>query len=94
MVIINKLENKLVNLSRKLEVPTNVIRNVSKIEIIASDTVSIENHKGILHYDETEIHINCGDFITRIFGFSLQLGSMSNYDLTIVGNIKNIDFLR
>lgn len=90
----NKFEEKLVELSRKLEVPTNLIRDVSKIEIIANDTVIIENHKGILHLDDMEIHINCGEIVAKIFGFDLKLGAISQTDILIVGNITNIDLLR
>ena len=90
----NKFEDKLVSLSRKMEVPSNLVRNVSKIEIISNDTVTIENHKGILHYEDTEIHVNCGDIIVRVFGFNLELLSMSSDILSIYGNIQNIDFLR
>lgn len=89
-----KIEDRLIDISKKIEVPTNILRNVSKIEIIAHDTISIENHKGILHYDDTNIDINCGDFIARISGFDLNLGTMDNTFLTIFGNIQNIDFTR
>ncbi|MFI3225928.1 MAG: YabP/YqfC family sporulation protein [Clostridia bacterium] len=90
----NKIEQKMIDISRKLEVPTNLIRDVSKIEVISNDTVIIENHKGILNLDDTEIHINCGDLIVKIFGFNLVLGAISQTDILIVGNITNIDFLR
>lgn len=90
----NKLEEKLIELSRKLELPTDLLRNVSKIEIFSNDTVMIENHQGILHLEDNEIHINCGELIVKFFGFDLELGAISSSDILIVGNISNIDFLR
>ena len=89
-----KIGDSLVNMSRKMEIPTNIVRNVSKIEIISNDTLNIESHKGILHYDDTEIHINCGEFVLRILGFNLSLGAISSIDLVITGDIKTVDFLK
>ncbi|MFI3116098.1 MAG: YabP/YqfC family sporulation protein [Clostridia bacterium] len=88
----NKIEEKLIELSRKIEVPTNIVRNVSKIEIIASDTVLIENHCGILHLAETEVYIDCGNMIAKIYGFDLKLGAISKTDILILGEVTNLDF--
>lgn len=90
----NIMEEKLMQMSKKFEVPINLIHDVSKVEIISNDTLIVQNHRGILHLDDDEIHINCGELIIKIFGFNLELGSISKTDILIVGNITNIDFLR
>lgn len=89
-----KIEQKVLNISRKMEIPTNLVRDVSKIELISNDTINIESHKGILRYDTEEIDINCGDFILKILGFNLTLGAISSTDLQILGDIRTLDFLK
>lgn len=89
-----KFEDKMMNLSRKIDVPSNIVRNVSKIEIIADDTIFIENHRGILLLEDTDVHVNCGDIIVKIHGLNLDIGSISSSDLTIFGSVLNIDFVR
>lgn len=89
----NKFEQKMIDISKKMEMPSNMVRDVSKIEIISNDTINIESHKGILLYDTEEIDINCGEFILKILGFNLTLGAISSTDLQILGDIRTIDFL-
>lgn len=89
-----KFEEKVIKFSRKIDVPSYIMRNVSKIEIIADDTIFIENHRGILLLEDTEVHVNCGDMVVKIRGFDLGVGSISTTDLTIFGTILNIDFVR
>lgn len=88
----NKIEEKLIAFSRKLEVPTNLVRDVFKIEIISNDTILIENHCGILHLGDTEIFIDCQNTIVKMYGFNLKLGAISKTDILILGEITNIDF--
>lgn len=90
----SKFEEKMLNLSRKLEVPSNIVRDVSKVEVVSNDTVFIENHNGVLLLSDSEIHINCGAMIVKISGENLDIASISSGDVSIFGLILKIDFVR
>lgn len=90
----SRFDDKMISLSKKLDVPSEVVRNVSKIEVISNDTIFIENHRGILLLEDTQVHVNCGDIIVKISGFDLDIGSISSSDLSVFGTILNIDFVR
>ena len=51
----------------------------------------IENHKGILEYEEFFIRINTFIGIININGFNLQLNQLTDEAVSVVGKIGSID---
>ena len=53
-----KLNKKRTILIEKLDLPKDVVLDVPKIIVIGKEEVTIENHKGILTFNEDEIRVN------------------------------------
>lgn len=75
-----------------LEIPTELSTDNPKITIIGFEKVLIENHKGILEYQDYFIRLNTYIGIININGFNLKLDEMNTDDLIITGRIEGIDF--
>ena len=52
----------------------------------------IENHCGIITYEDTVIAVDCGGMKTVIRGDDLSLGAMDKQDMLITGRILSIEF--
>lgn len=75
-----------------LEIPIELSTDNPKITIIGFEKVLIENHKGILEYQDYFIRLNTYIGIININGFNLSLEEMNIDDLIITGKIEGIDF--
>ena len=74
-----------------LEIPTELSTDNPKITIIGFEKVLIENHKGILEYQDYFIRLNTYIGIININGFNLNLNQISSDDLIITGRITSIE---
>ncbi len=79
-------------LSDALELPKEIILDISKITIIGSDNIIVENHKGIIDYCDNKISINTGSGILIINGINLLIKSIVQDEIVINGRIKSINF--
>ena len=61
-------------------------------KIMGFEKVYIENHKGILEYEEYFIRLNTYIGIININGFNLKLDEMTTDDILVTGKIDSIDF--
>ena len=85
-----KKNNKVSRLERILEIPEELSSNQPKVTILGFEQLLIENHKGILEYQDYFIRLNT--YIGIINGFNLKLDEMTNEDILIKGKIDSIDF--
>lgn len=85
---------KMINISEKLDLPADVLRNVSRFEVISSDTIYVENHKGVAHFSDTEIHINCIKYTLKIYGYNLEIKTLTDKFTSISGELTNIELSR
>lgn len=81
-------------LERILEIPQEVCTNTPKFTIVGFEELIIENHKGILEYEEFLVRINTHMGIVNINGFNLNLETMTNDDIRVTGKIDSIDLER
>lgn len=63
-----------------------------RVEITGNDRVLIENHKGILEYDETIMRVKCSGCEIRITGIDLTLTALSIDELAVNGTIAAVEF--
>ena len=75
-----------------LDIPSELSTNVPKITILGFEKVYIENHKGILEYQDFFIRLNTYIGIININGFNLKLEEMTTDDLMVTGKIDSVDF--
>jgi len=88
MRITKKKTNRLDSI---LEIPDELSTNIPKITILGFEKVYIENHKGVLEYQEFFIRLNTSIGIINIDGFNLNLEEMTQDDILVTGKIDGID---
>lgn len=81
-------------LSQKLEFPRDIILDIPKITIIGDNEISIENHKGILLFDEKEVKIKTNLGSISIIGSKFEILFMVGETLTISGKFKTVVYER
>ena len=84
-----KLREKL---SNAFELPKDIVLDVSKIIIIGTGQITVENHKGIIEYSEELIRINTGSGIVALHGNNLAIKTIFQEEITITGEITNMEF--
>lgn len=84
---------KYTRLDKLLEMPKEVVSNISKISIIGFNEMLIENYKAILEYEENFIKIATYIGVINISGFDLLLESMTDDDIKVSGKIDSMEFV-
>lgn len=79
-------------LSEALELPKEITLDISKLIVIGTDNIIIENHKGIIDYCESKISINTGSGILVISGKGLIIKSIVQEEIIVKGKIYSINF--
>ncbi len=78
--------------SNAFELPKDIVLDVSKVIIIGTDQITVENHKGIVEYSEELIRINTGSSIMKLTGRNLIIKTILQEEITITGEITGIEF--
>ena len=82
-----KLQDKI---TRSLDLPSE-ISGAYKI-IITPNHIEIENYMGIIEYENDFLKINLDDKVVNIDGNKLEILEMTDDNIQIKGEIKNICF--
>ncbi len=88
---INKSKQVLID---KLDLPRDVVLDVPKIIVIGRGEITIENHKGILAFDERHIKINTNSSPIIIKGNKFEILYISAGTITISGHFDSIEYER
>ena len=75
-----------------LDIPKELSTDNPKVTVLGFEQVYIENHKGILEYQDYFIRLNTYIGIININGFNLKLEEMTTDDILVTGRIDSIDF--
>ena len=86
MILLNKI-NKI---NSMLELPKELYTGNPKMVILGFGEVIVENHKGILEYEDDYIKLKTNIGIINIDGSDLHLAKMTEDNLSITGKISNI----
>jgi len=79
-------------ISNVLELPKDIVLDVAKITLIGSNNVTVENHKGIIEYNDDQIRINTGSGVLTINGLKLNIKSILQEEITITGEVHCISY--
>ncbi len=74
------------------DIPEDTLPGIARIEICGNNEVLIENHKGILEYDDTQLSVNVGKHLLHIEGENLKISAMNDLGLRLYGNIISVVF--
>ena len=87
-----KKKNKASRLDSLLNIPEEISTNNPKVTILGFEHMVIENHNGILDYQDYFIRLNTYMGIININGYNLKLEEMTTDDIVVTGKIDSIDF--
>ena len=79
-------------IAEKLELPKDVILNIPKITIVGREEIHIENHKGIIIFEEKMIKVSSSEGDINVYGENFQILFMGGSTLIIGGKFKNMEY--
>lgn len=88
------MESKLIRtkelIAEKLDLPRDVVLDIPKITIIGSNEITIENHKGVILFNEAKMMINSNTGLITIYGRNFEILFMGGSTLTVSGRFKSM----
>ena len=76
------------------DLPGESLPNQPILELIGEQRVLLENHNGVISYDESEIKVRVRYGIVSVSGSELRLANMTRQQLIIRGRIDGIAIIR
>lgn len=86
----DKIYNTKRNIADKLDLPRDIILNMPQIKVTGNNEIVIENHRGIILFDENQIKINSGVGLISIYGSKFEVLFMGGSTITIGGRFNSI----
>lgn len=86
----SKKEYAIERISRALDLPGEAA-GLPRVEIVGKSRLCIENHKGILEYNDSIIDVSTQRGIIRIQGANLKICSMNSDTLMADGEILSVE---
>ncbi len=77
-------------LASKLDLPRDIILDLPRITIIGDNEITIENHKGIITFENYLIKINSKVGIICIKGENFEIVFIGGNTITLSGRFTNI----
>ncbi|MFC0905186.1 sporulation protein YqfC [Clostridium sp. MT-14] len=78
------------NIADKLDLPRDIILNMPQIKVMGNNEIIIENHKGIILFEDSQIKINSGIGLISIYGSKFEVLFIGGSTITIGGKFKSI----
>ncbi len=81
------------NLTTALDLPREIMLNLPLITITGKNSMSIENYKNIIEYNQKKIRISTTEGIITIEGTKLFLKELRKDLIVISGTISNFEYI-
>lgn len=78
-------------LADRLDIPADAL-GLTKLSLCGRSRLLVENHRGIITYNDNLIEIDCGSVKLAVRGDALRLGAMNGSDMFICGRIIALEF--
>ena len=88
----NKINNVKEVLAKKLDFPKEIMLDLPRITITGDNEIDIENHKGIMLFEEDEVKINSKAGFIVIKGSRFEILFIGGTTISIGGNFKSITY--
>lgn len=75
------------------DLPKELMLDAFKLVLVGESELMIENYKGILEYDDSIIRIKTAGRTVRISGSSLEIRTITDEDIQVVGRINAIELV-
>ncbi|MGN0145393.1 MAG: sporulation protein YqfC [Clostridium sp.] len=76
----------------KLDFPSDIIMDLPKIIVIGNREITIENHKGIIAFENSMVKINSREGIITIKGRNFEILFIGETSMTISGIFEGISY--
>lgn len=80
-------------LATRLDLPCDAILDNPHIELLGSQELNIEGHKGVLCYDDTVVKLSLGARILEISGRGLLMKNLTSEGVSVFGEITKVEFI-
>ena len=91
---VKAMEDKLYKtkeaIAEKFDLPRDLILNLPKITIISNNEITIENHKGVVLFEDKEVKINSNVGLISVCGREFQILFIGGSTLTLSGKFKSV----
>lgn len=85
-------KNGLQKIARALELPADLIMDLSRMTMLGNQQLLIENHRGIVEYTSGMIRINLNNGAMTVKGQELTLGNLQLEQILIEGKVEEIRY--
>lgn len=85
-----KIENAKGELIDKLELPRDILMDLPRIVVTGNTEISIENHRGIVAFEENMVKINSRVGFIIIYGKNFEILFLGGKTITLRGVFKSI----
>lgn len=88
------MEEKIIKVKEevadKLDLPREIVLDIPKLTIIGNKEITIENHKGILAFQESLIKVNSSLGVIELQGKDFEITFIGGNTLCLRGSFSNI----
>jgi len=88
----NKLNNAKEVLANRLDFPKEIMLDLPRITVTGDNEIDIENHKGIMSFEEYEVKINSKVGFIVIKGKRFEILFIGGTTISISGTFKSISY--
>lgn len=86
----NKINKAKESLANQLDLPRDVMLSIPKISVTGNNEITIENHKGIVLFNEKEVKINSNVGVISVSGEKFEILFLGGSTITIGGKFQSI----
>jgi sporulation protein YqfC len=76
------------------ELPRDIVLDLSRLTLIGNRQIYLENHKGIVEYEEGRIKVRTNSGILVINGKNLVIRNLYAAELYVEGDIDSLEIIR
>lgn len=85
-----KIESSLADF---FELPRDIVLDLSRLTLIGNKQIYLENHKGIVEYDDRRIRVRTNSGILVITGQDLVIRNLYAVELYVEGDIESLEII-
>lgn len=84
-------QNITEKISEKAAIPEELISDIALTRVVGRRSVCVENHKGVLAYEQTHIQIAVKHGSVHVYGAALTIARMTKKTVEIRGTLQRLE---
>lgn len=85
-------KSNLQTLAGIFEIPQDIVLDLPRITMLGNKQMLIENHKGIIEYNETLVRVKLSQGELTVYGSELMLGNLQVEQILIEGIVAEVKY--